>query len=80
MPTHVIAVTTHNKPPPHTFLAQILRVTNGVPTGSDRSLYHIGEKPRISGEEQGWERSGGGQRFSVTLEVLDSLGDASPPS
>lgn len=44
MPIHVIAITTHNKPPP-TFLAQILRVTNGVRTGTDRkeSLSHRGE-------------------------------------
>ena len=44
MPIHVIAVTSHNNPPP-TFLAQTLRVTNGVPTNTNRSLYHTSPPP-----------------------------------
>lgn len=55
MPIHVIAITAHNnRPPPPAdpvFLAQFLRVTNGVTIGTDRSLYHTGEKPLVSLEK-----------------------------
>ena len=55
MPIHVIAITAHNNYPTHytspAILAQFLRVTNGVTIGTDRSLYHTGEKPLVSLEK-----------------------------
>lgn len=71
MPIHVRAITVHNNYPTHThpaILAQFLRVTNGVTIGTDRSLYHTGEKPLVSGEEQERERSWKGHH-SVCLDV-----------
>lgn len=45
MPIHVIAVPAHNNPPHRVFLALFVRVTNGIPTGTDRGFITQARNP-----------------------------------